>query len=491
VTTYLEGTGSAPEQVKSNEHIGESTITVPRVMGLVDLILFYTVAGFSLQWIASAAAAGSESLLIWPAAFCLFYVPLVFSIIDLSSRYPADGGLYVWTREAFGEFAGFICGWCYWFSNLPYFANVLYFGGSSALFVTTYGSTRFGSSPGYFVSFSLIALLLITVINLVGLKSGKWIPNIGAIGMWVAAAILVTLGVVSWIRFGAVNPLKITTLSRHHTLQDVAFWGTLAFAFCGAEAASFMGDEIRNPKRTIPRALFISGSLIVTCYFVGTLTTLASLPADQISNLAGPIDAIRATAERLHCAWIVPVAALAIALGQLGAAGSFLAACARIPFAIGVDRRLPAAFARIHPRWGTPYVALIVQSAMAAVLILLSQAGASVRSAYSILVSMTIIANFIPYLFMFAALTRLNLRSTSAARNRLFTRPRAYVVLGTIGFVTALVVIALSFAPPVSEADSSLATVKMVGATVAMLAVGTMIFVFPRGRSGAIRRTSP
>ena len=452
-------------------------------MGLVDLIFFYTVAGFSLQWIASAAAAGTQSLLIWPAAFLLFYIPLVTSVINLSGRFPGDGGLYVWTREAFGEFAGFICGWCYWLSNLPYLANVLYFGASSALFISASGSAHLGTNAGYFVGFSLTALLLITVVNLIGLKSGKWIPNVGAVGMWLATIILLTLGVISWVRFGAVNPLKMAKLKSPLSLQDVAFWATLAFAFCGSEAASFMGDEIKSPRKNIPRALFISGSLIAGCYFVGTLTTLASLPPDQISNLAGPIDAIYATAQKLHCAWIVPVAALAIALGQLGAAGSFHAACARIPFAIGVDRRLPAVFAKIHPRWGTPYVALITQSAMAAILILLSQAGASVRSAYSALVSMTIIANFIPYLFMFAALIKLNWQWRSGDRRSLLSRRGGYVALGAMGLVTSVAVIALAFVPPVNESGHFLATLKMVGGTVAMLAIGTTIFVLPTGRS--------
>ncbi len=409
---------------------------VPRVMGLGDLVFFYVITGFSLQWIAAAAAAGPQSLIIWPGAFVCFYLPLAFSVLELSSRYPADGGLYVWTREAFGEFPGFITGWFYWFSNLPYFANVLYFGGSAALFIGAAGRSDLGASPVYFVAFSLAAVVLVTVVNLVGLNVGKWLHNLGAVGMWVASLILITLGAMSWHRFGMATAVTASSLRPGLRLQDVIFWSSMAFAFCGTEAASFMGEEIKDPRRTIPRALLISGTLIASCYFLGTLMTLAALPIDRINGLGGPIAAIADTAQRLHWQWLIPVAAVSIAVGQLGSAGSFLAACSRIPFAIGVDRRLPAAFARLHPKWGTPYVALITQSVLAALLILLSQAGASVRGAYAILISMTIIANFIPYLFLFAALIKLQGVAVDRNVRRVPGGPRVAICLAVLGFLT-------------------------------------------------------
>ncbi len=446
-------------------------------MGLIDLVLFYVITGFSLQWIAVAAAAGPQSLIIWPCAFVCFYLPLAFSVLELSSRYPEDGGLYIWTREAFGEFAGFITGWSYWFSNLPYFANVLYFGGSSALFMLVSRPQDLAASPAYFVSFSLGALALITAVNLVGLNVGKVVHNLGAVGMWLATIILIALGLASWFRYGSATTVSATALRPTFRLQDMAFWSSMAFAFCGTEAASFMGQEIKEPRRTIPRALLISGTTIVCCYFMGTITTLAALPPEKLSNLAGPMSAITQTATRLHWDWLIPIAAAAIAIGQLGAAGSFLAACARIPFAIGVDRRLPPVFARLHPRWKTPYVALITQSLLAAILILVSQLGTSVRTAYSILISMTIIANFIPYLFLFAALVRSQSIPTTAIR--VPGGAPVALLLATVGFVTTLGAIGLAFVPIPGELNPSLAIAKTFGATVCMLAVGWLIYVAP------------
>ena len=106
-----------------------------RVMGFRDLLLFYVVTGISLRWIATAAAAGPSAIVIWIGAWFAFYTPLALSVIELSSRYPHEGGLYVWSKRAFGDFSGFMAAWTYWTSNLPYFPAVLYFAASNLLFM--------------------------------------------------------------------------------------------------------------------------------------------------------------------------------------------------------------------------------------------------------------------------------------------------------------------------------------------------------------------
>src|SRR5690349_20568187 len=92
-----------------------------RVMGFGDLTLFYVVTTFSFRWIATAAAAGPSSIVIWIGACLTFFIPLAFCVIELSARYPEEGGLYIWAKRAFGDGAGFLVGWMYWGANVPYF----------------------------------------------------------------------------------------------------------------------------------------------------------------------------------------------------------------------------------------------------------------------------------------------------------------------------------------------------------------------------------
>ena len=116
---------------RRRQYIGQ----LRRVLGFRDLLLFYLVTSFSLRWIATAAAAGPSALVIWVIAALGFFVPLVFTMLELSSRYPEEGGIYVWSKRAFGPFAAFITGWTYWGSNLPYFPGLLYFAAANALFI--------------------------------------------------------------------------------------------------------------------------------------------------------------------------------------------------------------------------------------------------------------------------------------------------------------------------------------------------------------------
>ena len=104
-------------------------------MGFADLLLFYLVTGFTVRWIATAAAAGPSAVVIWLIAALAFYLPLMFTVLELSSRYPNEGGCYVWSKRAFGDFAGFITGWTYWACNLPYFPGLFYFTAATALYI--------------------------------------------------------------------------------------------------------------------------------------------------------------------------------------------------------------------------------------------------------------------------------------------------------------------------------------------------------------------
>jgi glutamate:GABA antiporter len=173
----------------------EQTLThPPRVLGFRDLLLYYVVTGISLRWIATAAAAGPSSILIWGGALLCFYIPLVAAVIELSSRYPQEGGLYIWTRQAFGPFAAFMAGWSYFTSNLPYFPAIFYFDAGNALYMGGEAWLHLHDNPAYFMGFALIAMAFITWINLIGLNIGKWMHNIGAIGMWLPALIVIVMG---------------------------------------------------------------------------------------------------------------------------------------------------------------------------------------------------------------------------------------------------------------------------------------------------------
>jgi amino acid transporter len=272
-------------------------------------------------------------------------------------------------------------------------------------------------------------------------------------------------------------------------LNDIIFWSVLTFAFGGCETASFMAEEIKNARRTIPLALFAGGITVAFCYIIGTVCVLLALPSTEVNGLQGLVQAIAKTSDRVGLPFFLPVAALLIALSNVGASGAYLAAVARLPFVAGIDRYLPSAFGALHPRWGTPWVALLTQAVIGAIFIFLGQAGTSVKGAYDVLVSMGVITYFIPYLYLFASMFKLQ---SEPARKEVIRvpggRPAAYA-LSILGFTTTLFTIALSVLPPADEPNKALAVFKIVGGCGALVLIG--VWLYWMGRRRALPRPIP
>jgi amino acid transporter len=453
-----------------------------RAMGFADLVLFYVVTGVSLRWIATAASAGPSAIIIWFGAWLTFYTPLALSVIELSSRYPQEGGLYVWSKRAFGEFGGFMCAWIYWTSNLPYFPAVLYFAASNALYIREGRWNHLSGNANFYIVFSIGTLAVITVMNVVGLDVGKWLHNVGALAMWLPVLMIVGMGAIAWHRFGSATPFHASNMIPSTHLKEMIFWSTLTFAFGGCETASFMGEEIKNPRRALPWALFFGGLIVTFCYVAGTVGVLLALPPESVGSLQGLMQAITSTANRIGFLWIIPIGAALIALSNLGAASAYLAAVARLPFVAGIDRFLPPIFGRLHRRWKTPYIALILQAVCGVVFIFLGQAGTSVRGAYDVLVSLGVITYFLPYLFLFAALIRLQREPAGPDVIRVPGGRPIAVLLSCVGFLAASLTIALSFVPSPEETNPMLAIVKVVGGTAVLLLTGAGLFWMARTR---------
>lgn len=450
-----------------------------RVLGLRDLVLFFVTTGTNLQWVASAAAAGPSSLVVWLLGAALMFVPLSVCVLDLSSRYPEEGGLYLWTRRAFGPFTGFMTGWSYWTSNLPYFPGLLYFTAGNALLALGAVGASLATSRTYFVTASLLGLALATFLNVRGLEVGKWLNNVGAVTRWLATLVLIALGALAWLRLGPATRFDLAALTPGLGTRELLFFSAIAFAWTGPEAASFMGDEIQRPRHTLPRALALAAPMIAAIYLLGTLSILVAVPASEVSGLQGVMQAVARAEERLGLFGITPLAAALITVTCLGSVGAWLEAVARLPFVAGLDRYLPPAFSRLHPRWGSPHVALYTQAGVAALFVVLGQAGTTVQGAYQVLINMTFLVTFIPFVFVFAAAFKLQGEPLPPGGFRMPGGRVTVSVLALVGLLTTLVCMVLALLPPPGESGPLVAG-KVVGLTLVLLLAGAAVYA--RGR---------
>jgi glutamate:GABA antiporter len=454
-----------------------------RTLGLADVVLFFVVAGSNLQWVATAAAAGASSIPVWIIGGFAMFVPLSIAVVFLSSHIPEEGGLYVWTKRAFGPFAGFITGWTYWTSNLPYFPALLYFAAGNALYVTGANGGSLSGTPAYFIIFALAGLAIATLLNVYGLEIGKWLNNAGAISRWVVTLLLLALGTLAWLKFGSATTVNATTMRPGLHIKDIIFWSVIAFAWTGPESLPFMGGEIKEPRRTIPWGLAMAAPAIAVIYILGTLSVLAALHPHDVNPSSGVMQAIGYAAARFQWAALTPVAALLVALSCIGSAGAWLGAVARIPFVAGLDHYLPSGFGRLHPRWGSPVVALITQAGIAALFIFLGQGGTSVRGAYDVLVSSTVVITMVPFIFLFAAALKLRNTPRTAGMVSIPGGGWTVAVAALVGLATTISAIVFAGFPADDDPNKTLAVVKVIGLTAAMLLSGVALYAIGRRRA--------
>jgi amino acid transporter len=310
------------------------------------------------------------------------------------------------------------------------------------------------------------------------LKTGKWVQNIGGLAQWIPSAILLAVGIAALASGGSATRFTAPALLPSFAKSDtIIFFAQICFGFAGLELAPMMCGEVRDPKRTVPRAIWISGLTIAACYVLGTLSLLWALPSAKVSIIAGVNQAIAQAGAAHGLPWLGPPVALLMTLAGLGGLGAWLIGTARLLFVGGMDRYLPPVFGRTHPEWKTPYVALLVQAGLSALFILAATQGSTVHSAYLMLVDATLIVYFIPYLYMFAAAIRL--------RREIARAPEAIVIPGGsagswlvngVGFATTLLAIILALVPPSDTADKIGFFLKVFVGSFAFLVAGFLFY---------------
>ncbi|HEY1424321.1 MAG TPA: amino acid permease, partial [Candidatus Acidoferrum sp.] len=181
----------------------ESQPHLKRVLGQRDLVLLFVVAVFNLNVLPSIAANGGVTIWLWIISLLLFFWPQGIAVIELAQRYPGEGGVYLWAKEVFGDFHGFLSGWCYWTNNMMYVPTVLLYFVGVSVFALGAGHEQLADNKIFALSACVVLLAVLVVLNIVGLGVGKWINNIGGIGTFIAAGLLMALGLIVWVRFGS------------------------------------------------------------------------------------------------------------------------------------------------------------------------------------------------------------------------------------------------------------------------------------------------
>ncbi|MBI3844788.1 MAG: APC family permease [Planctomycetes bacterium] len=463
-------------------------MSLKRELGLWDLVVLNVVAVVGPRWLAKAAAAGPSSLVLWALAVVLFFGPQVFVVLELTRRYPEEGGLYQWIKRAFGPSHGFVSGWCYWTNNVTYFTTLLASVAGGLAFLWPTHADRLKDSGPFVCGVSLAILWLIAWLSIRGLRPEKRLHTVGAWATWLPIFGLMALGAVAFAKNGSANRIDASTIKPDlASLPSLVFFSNLCFAMAGFEMAPTLAGETRDPARTIPRATWIAGGLITVVYVGGTAAILVGIPQAKIDKVSGLVQGV----QTLGNDWLGWAAALLLAIAGAGGVGAWLAGCSRVAYVGGVDRALPKSFGAMHSRHGTPYGAILWITGITTVFIATGFFVEKFGDWYDQLNSLTILVYFIPYLYLFVAFVVLILRERDFASARLGAKPAIAIPVAATGFLTTLGACVLAVVPDssVAPADRLGGVLKILGGVALFVGTGLVIlFLSRRARSTAEAR---
>jgi amino acid transporter len=243
-----------------------------------------------------------------------------------------------------------------------------------------------------------------------------------------------------------------------------------------------MGDEIKDPRHTLPRAVLWGGLVAGTLYVAVTLAILLVMPASEIGAVQGIMQAAHRMAGVIGAGPVVAPLALVLTIAIAGTASAWVAGSARIPFVAGLDHYLPAALGRLHPRYATPHVALVIQAVVSCAVLAMGFIGSTVQQGYRLLLLLAIVIQLIPFLYMFVALLRLaGLRDFQ----RVWYSRAMLRAAGTLGSLVTALGLVVAFIPPEHGESAWLFEAKMVAGTLLLLGIGATFFY----RSGSSRHS--
>lgn len=444
-----------------------------RELGFWDLVFFNISAIVGLRWLAVAAATGYSSILIWALAFLCFFLPQTYVVLQLSRRWPVEGGLYEWTKMGLGPFHGFVSGWCYWVNNIVYYPTLLTAAAGFATYLHS-GMRGLEENTQFIFWFSLVSLWAILILNMIGMRAGKWVQNIGGITTWIPAGLVIGLGAASLFMKGPATPFSATALLPQGGLETLRFWSYICFAMAGFELVSLMGGEIKNPEVNLPRSIPVAGAMATVIYIIGTVALIVSIPQERVSLISGVLQAIDEQGRLFGFAYLASLLSIPMVLSQFGGCGAWLTGSGRVLYAIGADQYLPQSLSKIHPRWGTPHISMLVQGVFATLFLVVSSYGARVKELYLILLDFNVIVYFIPYVYLFVSFVVL------MKKGRLPVSV-AGALGALLGLAATLFSILLSLMPPEDAGNFWIYEGKLIGGCLVMIGSG-LVFYFRGGK---------
>jgi glutamate:GABA antiporter len=447
-------------------------------LGLWDIVLAQLLIIIVADYMGTAVKAGSSHVVFWILAIATFFIPQALVVMHLNRRLPIEGGLYEWARLAFGDRVGFIVAWNLWLYALIYVGIGGLLTVSFLPYVTPAAACITASKATTIAACVLMIAVTMTVAGL-GLGIGKWINNVGAAVFLVTIAALIVIPFVNVWR-GTLNeyhPLRL--VAPPLTLFSLSVFTKMMFgALTGFEYIAVFAGECRDPKRHLPRSVWLAAPIVALIYILATSAILAFV-SPSAEDVVAPIP--QALSRGFHALGgdtiVMPLAVLFLLIYYLATFCAFFTASTRLPMVAGWDHLLPEWFSRLHPRYKTPVNSVLFLGAATLVVAIASLIGAGHEESFELLLTWSFTFYGIAYLALFAI--------PVLARKERGLRAGLGVRMAAIsGFLVTLLFVALSVFPIINVGSAGRYSLKIAGVVLGANVFGYIIYrANPRERA--------
>jgi amino acid transporter len=385
---------------------------LPKVLGLQDLVLFTVSAILLLDTLAASASIGPSSLFWWLFLGAFFLIPIGLITAELGAAYPEEGGIYVWIRRGLGRHWAARAVWAYWINTAIWLPSIFVL--FAGVFARLFGLEI---SIAHQIAIGVALAWATALLDILGLKIGKWVPNLGAFFKIVIFVVLIAAGWRYGQSHGFANPLSADAF-RPEWKEGLKYVPAIVYGMLGFELVCAASGEIRRPARDVPLSVLFSGFIVLALYFLATAGILAAIPASEIDIVEGLIDTLALFFAGAPLGGAVVTALGLMALYTFFSNGATWAmGCNRATAEAAAEGELPSLFAIRHPRHGGPIGAAIMMGLVCTtVLVLYGRIATSNSDLFWSLFSFSAALIMLPYIGLAVAFARLRFKDAAGAR---------------------------------------------------------------------------
>ena len=388
------------------------TVTHLKTMGRKDMVLFTVSAIMLLDTLSSSASIGVSSITWWVLLGLFFFVPFALICAEMGCTYPQQGGIYAWIKRAYGSRWASRASWYYWVNTAVWIPAIyiLFAGIFKQLFIPDL--SMFAQ-----IAIAIVLTWVAVFVNIVTLNIGKWVPNMGAIFKIVIFITIIVGAIFHTMESGVANEFSFSEMMPSWN-ASTQFIPAIIYGMLGFELVSASSAEMKDPSRDVPRAIFISGLIIIVLYTLATAAILIAIPVEEINLVEGLMDTLLlffgSSQLGIMFAYALGIAALYtfFSNGVTWAIG-----CNRAAAEAALDGELPAVFGIETKHRGTPIGASIAMGIVATLaLVLFGFMSGSNEDLFWSLFAFSAVIFMIPYLGMILAFVKLRIHDSETPR---------------------------------------------------------------------------